>query len=119
MSLAGDAEWRHIFYIGGIAPILLIPLIMRFYQSQMTTCNEKFKRKNDTILGSFICQKNVVCQPFSFGSVFLYASRTVFLVELVTVADGCARPIKTTGKLCTDGLQRWRNFRFNPHGRIA
>lgn len=30
MSLAGDAEWRHIFYIGGIAPILLIPLIMRF-----------------------------------------------------------------------------------------
>jgi AAHS family 3-hydroxyphenylpropionic acid transporter len=30
MLLAGDAEWRHIFYVGGIAPILLIPLLMKF-----------------------------------------------------------------------------------------
>lgn len=50
MALAGDAEWRHIFYIGGIAPILLIPLIMRFYLSQMITCNVKFKRKTTPFL---------------------------------------------------------------------
>ena len=30
MALAGDTEWRHIFYVGGLAPILLIPLLMKF-----------------------------------------------------------------------------------------
>ncbi len=29
MVLAGDAEWRHIFYVGGLAPILLIPLLIK------------------------------------------------------------------------------------------
>ncbi|EHU1483438.1 3-(3-hydroxy-phenyl)propionate transporter MhpT [Acinetobacter baumannii] len=41
MSLAGDTEWRHIFYIGGIAPILLIPLIMRF----LPESNDYLQRK--------------------------------------------------------------------------
>lgn len=41
MSLVGDAEWRHIFYIGGIAPILLIPLIMRF----LPESNDYLQRK--------------------------------------------------------------------------
>ncbi|EMC3439320.1 3-(3-hydroxy-phenyl)propionate transporter MhpT [Acinetobacter baumannii] len=41
MSLAGDAERRHIFYIGGIAPILLIPLIMRF----LPESNDYLQRK--------------------------------------------------------------------------
>ncbi|AGQ05948.1 3-(3-hydroxy-phenyl)propionate transporter MhpT [Acinetobacter baumannii] len=41
MSLACDAEWRHIFYIGGIAPILLIPLIMRF----LPESNDYLQRK--------------------------------------------------------------------------
>ena len=41
MSLAGDAEWRHIFYIGGIAPILLIPLIIRF----LPESNDYLQRK--------------------------------------------------------------------------
>lgn len=44
MSLAGDAEWRHIFYIGGIAPILLIPLIMRF----LPESNDYLQRKVQT-----------------------------------------------------------------------
>lgn len=30
MALAGDSEWRHIFYIGGLAPILMIPLLLKF-----------------------------------------------------------------------------------------
>lgn len=30
MALAGDSEWRHIFYIGGLAPVLLIPLLLKF-----------------------------------------------------------------------------------------
>ena len=29
MALAGDAQWRHIFYVGGFAPILLIPLLIK------------------------------------------------------------------------------------------
>ncbi|ARG17706.1 3-(3-hydroxy-phenyl)propionate transporter MhpT [Acinetobacter nosocomialis] len=41
MALAGDAEWRHIFYIGWIAPILLIPLIMRF----LPESNDYLQRK--------------------------------------------------------------------------
>ncbi|MDC5418672.1 3-(3-hydroxy-phenyl)propionate transporter MhpT [Acinetobacter baumannii] len=41
MSLAGDTEWRHIFYIGGIAPILLIPLIMHF----LPESNDYLQRK--------------------------------------------------------------------------
>lgn len=30
MAMAGDSEWRHIFYVGGFSPILLIPLLMKF-----------------------------------------------------------------------------------------
>lgn len=30
MALAGDSEWRHIFYIGGLAPVLMIPLLLKF-----------------------------------------------------------------------------------------
>lgn len=30
MAMAGDTEWRHIFYVGGIAPVLLIPILMKF-----------------------------------------------------------------------------------------
>ncbi|AIO45583.1 3-(3-hydroxy-phenyl)propionate transporter MhpT [Burkholderia cenocepacia] len=26
--LAGDTEWRHIFYVGGLGPLLLVPLLM-------------------------------------------------------------------------------------------
>ncbi|KVK74676.1 MFS transporter [Burkholderia ubonensis] len=26
--LAGDAEWRHIFYVGGVGPLLLVPLLV-------------------------------------------------------------------------------------------
>ncbi|KVF46639.1 3-(3-hydroxy-phenyl)propionate transporter MhpT [Burkholderia seminalis] len=26
--LAGDAEWRHIFYVGGVGPLLLAPLLL-------------------------------------------------------------------------------------------
>ena len=27
---AGDAEWRHIFYVGGAGPLVLVPLLMVF-----------------------------------------------------------------------------------------
>ncbi|WP_372237295.1 3-(3-hydroxy-phenyl)propionate transporter MhpT [Burkholderia sp. SRS-W-2-2016] len=27
---AGDADWRHIFYVGGVGPLLLVPLLMLF-----------------------------------------------------------------------------------------
>ncbi|SDX99902.1 3-(3-hydroxy-phenyl)propionate transporter MhpT [Acinetobacter kyonggiensis] len=30
MALAGDSEWRHIFYIGGLAPVFMIPLLLKF-----------------------------------------------------------------------------------------
>ncbi|OTG81547.1 3-(3-hydroxy-phenyl)propionate transporter MhpT [Acinetobacter sp. ANC 4648] len=30
MALAGDSQWRHIFYIGGLAPVLMIPLLLKF-----------------------------------------------------------------------------------------
>ncbi|CAM4102465.1 3-(3-hydroxy-phenyl)propionate transporter MhpT [Acinetobacter pragensis] len=41
MLLAGDAEWRHIFYVGGIAPILLIPLLMKFLTESMDYIDRK------------------------------------------------------------------------------
>ncbi|TCB66363.1 3-(3-hydroxy-phenyl)propionate transporter MhpT [Acinetobacter sp. ANC 4178] len=41
MLLAGDAEWRHIFYVGGIAPILLIPLLMKFLPESTDYLNHK------------------------------------------------------------------------------
>ena len=28
--LAGDTEWRHIFYVGGVGPLLLVPLLALF-----------------------------------------------------------------------------------------
>lgn len=30
MGLSADEQWRHIFYVGGLAPILLIPLLIKF-----------------------------------------------------------------------------------------
>ncbi|WP_230509407.1 3-(3-hydroxy-phenyl)propionate transporter MhpT [Paraburkholderia sp. MMS20-SJTR3] len=27
---AGDGDWRHIFYVGGVGPLLLVPLLMLF-----------------------------------------------------------------------------------------
>lgn len=48
MSLAGDAEWRHIFYIGGIAPILLIPLIMRFLPESNDYLQRKVRAQQTT-----------------------------------------------------------------------
>jgi AAHS family 3-hydroxyphenylpropionic acid transporter len=30
MFSAGDTEWRHIFYVGGVGPIIMIPLLMSF-----------------------------------------------------------------------------------------
>lgn len=30
MGLSADEQWRYIFYVGGLAPILLIPLLMKF-----------------------------------------------------------------------------------------
>ncbi|WP_353143772.1 3-(3-hydroxy-phenyl)propionate transporter MhpT [Acinetobacter pragensis] len=41
MLLAGDAEWRHIFYVGGVAPILLIPLLMKFLTESMDYLDRK------------------------------------------------------------------------------
>jgi AAHS family 3-hydroxyphenylpropionic acid transporter len=41
MLLSGDAEWRHIFYVGGIAPILLIPLLMKFLPESKDYLNHK------------------------------------------------------------------------------
>lgn len=78
MSLAGDAEWRHIFYIGGIAPILLIPLIMRFYLSQMITCNVKVKRKNDAIFGSFICERTSYVDHSALGQ---FSVRSLYCIS--------------------------------------
>lgn len=44
MMLAGDAEWRHIFYVGGIAPILLIPLLLKF----LPESSDYLQRKNQS-----------------------------------------------------------------------
>ncbi|AMO95323.1 sugar (and other) transporter family protein [Collimonas fungivorans] len=30
VSSAGDAEWRHIFYVGGVGPLVLVPLLLLF-----------------------------------------------------------------------------------------
>ncbi|MGI4861383.1 MAG: 3-(3-hydroxy-phenyl)propionate transporter MhpT [Janthinobacterium lividum] len=30
MLSAGDTDWRHIFYVGGAGPLLLVPLLLRF-----------------------------------------------------------------------------------------
>jgi len=27
---AGDADWRHIFYVGGVGPLILVPLLLAF-----------------------------------------------------------------------------------------
>ncbi|MBJ9985343.1 3-(3-hydroxy-phenyl)propionate transporter MhpT [Acinetobacter sp. S40] len=41
MLLAGDSEWRHIFYVGGIAPILLIPLLMKYLPESKSYLQQK------------------------------------------------------------------------------
>lgn len=48
MLLAGDAEWRHIFYVGGIAPILLIPLLMKFLPESTTYLEKKTRVQSTT-----------------------------------------------------------------------
>ena len=43
MALAGDSEWRHIFYIGGLAPIFLIPLLMKMLPESNAYINKSNK----------------------------------------------------------------------------
>ena len=43
MALAGDSEWRHIFYIGGLAPIFLIPLLMKILPESNAYINKSNK----------------------------------------------------------------------------
>ena len=33
---AGDTEWRHIFYVGGVGPLVLVPLLMAFLPESRT-----------------------------------------------------------------------------------
>lgn len=46
MLMVGDTEWRHIFYVGGIAPILLIPLLMKFLPESTTYLEKKTRVQN-------------------------------------------------------------------------
>ena len=48
MMLAGDAEWRHIFYVGGIAPILLIPLLLKFLPESSDYLQRKTQSQQTT-----------------------------------------------------------------------
>lgn len=48
MLMAGDAEWRHIFYVGGIAPILLIPLLMKFLPESYSYLQKKTHLQSTT-----------------------------------------------------------------------
>lgn len=36
MTLTADEQWRHIFYIGGFAPVLMIPLLLKFLPESHT-----------------------------------------------------------------------------------
>ena len=48
MMLAGDAEWRHIFYVGGIAPILLIPLLLKLLPESSDYLQRKTQSQQTT-----------------------------------------------------------------------
>ena len=48
MMLAGDTEWRHIFYVGGIAPILLIPLLLKFLPESTDYLQRKTQNQQTT-----------------------------------------------------------------------
>lgn len=44
MSLSADAQWRHIFYIGGLAPVLMIPLLMKYLSESPIFMTQKQAR---------------------------------------------------------------------------
>lgn len=48
MLLVGDSEWRHIFYVGGIAPILLIPLLLKFLPESSDYLDRKTQNQQTT-----------------------------------------------------------------------
>lgn len=39
MLSAGDADWRHIFYVGGLGPLLILPLLARFLPESKAFAN--------------------------------------------------------------------------------
>lgn len=44
MGLSGEEQWRHIFYVGGFAPMLLIPILLKFLpesKDYLNTVNQK------------------------------------------------------------------------------
>lgn len=41
MALAQDSQWRHIFYVGGLAPVLLLPLLILFLPESKAYLNHK------------------------------------------------------------------------------
>ncbi|MCH7293985.1 3-(3-hydroxy-phenyl)propionate transporter MhpT [Acinetobacter higginsii] len=40
LSLTADHEWRHIFYIGGIAPLILVPILIFFLPESKAYLNK-------------------------------------------------------------------------------
>lgn len=44
IGLSGEEQWRHIFYVGGFAPMLLIPILLKFLpesKDYLNTVNQK------------------------------------------------------------------------------
>ncbi len=62
LSLTADHEWRHIFYIGGIAPLILVPILILFLPESKAYLNKipQVKTQKQSVLSVLFAKPRVV-----------------------------------------------------------
>ena len=116
----GDTDWRHIFYVGGAGPLILVPLLFAFLPES--------KAFNHASHGGSV-------QPAPVGEVLFGASRGLSTLQ-IWISYFCtlivlyfllnwlpslmaARGLSRAGnRLCADRLQRRRRHRRTLHRHV-
>jgi AAHS family 3-hydroxyphenylpropionic acid transporter len=114
--LAGDAEWRHIFYVGGVGPLLLAPVLIALLPESRAFLDVSASgaaRRSGTR-----CSAARRHDARAVAQLLLHADRAVFPAELAAVADGREGPRAQSGRHRADLLQHRQRPRRARHRHV-
>lgn len=80
MALAQDSQWRHIFYVGGLAPVLLLPLLTLFLPESKAYLNQQ-KTATVPFFQALFAQKRTVPTLLIWVSFFCTLVVLYFLLN--------------------------------------
>ena len=109
--LAGDTEWRHIFYVGGVGPLLLVPLLVWFLPESRAYLDVAGTQAARTSVARTLFGDGRTTSTVAQGQLLLHADRPLLPAELAAVADGLARSIARTSASCRSRSTSARSVR--------